>query len=83
MARQKITTAISKTSIEKEYGRNQRNFGKGFLKDVSVGFAYSQFAVYQLTKGNSMRIFREVRILILLHFQVMGLMKNRLQNPTG
>ena len=53
MAKQKITTQRNKNSIEKEYARNQRNFGKGFLKDVTVDFAYSQFAVYQLTKGNS------------------------------
>ncbi len=53
MAKQKITTQRNKNSVEKEYARNQRNFGKGFLKDVTVGFAYSQFAVYQLTKGNS------------------------------
>ena len=53
MAKQKITTQRNKNSVEKEYARNQRNFGKSFLKDVTVGFAYSQFAVYQLTKGNS------------------------------
>lgn len=51
MAKQKITTQRNKNSIEKEYARNQRNFGKGFLKDVTVDFAYSQFAVYQLTQG--------------------------------
>ena len=53
MAKKKITTQRNKNSVEKEYARNQRNFGKGFLKDVTVDFAYSQFAVYQLTKGNS------------------------------
>ena len=46
MAKQKITTQRNKNSVEKEYARNQRNFGKGFLKDVTVGFAYSQFAIY-------------------------------------
>lgn len=53
MAKKKITTQRNNNSVEKEYARNQRNFGKGFLKDVTVDFAYSQFAVYQLTKGNS------------------------------
>lgn len=53
MARQKITTAKSKANVEKEYGRNQRNWGKGVIKDITVDFAHSQFSAYQLTKGNS------------------------------
>ena len=40
MAKKENTTQRNKNSVEKEYARNQRNFGKGFLKDVTVDFAY-------------------------------------------
>lgn len=60
MAKKKITTQRNNNSVEKEYARNQRNFGKGFLKDVTVDFAYSQFAVYQLTKRVTALIHRLV-----------------------
>lgn len=51
MARKRITNRNNDNDKNNE--RNQQNWGKSFVNEMTVAFAYNQFSVYQYTKGNS------------------------------